>query len=59
MRMNVQIAILTVLLCATGVQAQTKRTDAFHAKYNLKEVAQRYVQPLRYRWDGRAFLREP
>lgn len=38
MRMNVQIAILTVLLCATGVQAQTKRTDAFHAKYNLKEV---------------------
>lgn len=24
-----------------------------------KEVAQRYVHPLRYRWDGRAFLREP
>ncbi len=36
--MKVQLTALLIARCATGLQAQTKRYDAFHEKYKLKEV---------------------
>ena len=30
--------LVVILICGTTAQAQTKRSDAFHAKYELKEV---------------------
>ena len=36
--MKVQMTALLIALCATGLHAQTKRSDAFHEKYTLKEV---------------------
>ena len=32
------LAIAAILLCCSGLQAQTKRSDEFRAKYELKEV---------------------
>jgi glucose-1-phosphatase len=36
--MKQQITALLIALCAMGLQAQTKRSEAFHEKYTLKEV---------------------
>ena len=36
---NTRLLLLAALVAACiGTQAQTKRSDAFHAKYDLKEV---------------------
>ena len=36
--MKNSIIVAAALLAALSVKAQTKRTDDFHAKYQLKEV---------------------
>lgn len=36
--LKLQLSVALMLLFATGLQAQTKRSDAFHEKYTLKEV---------------------
>ena len=38
MKKNMQWMIAAILICGTNAQAQTKRSDAFRAKYELKEV---------------------
>ena len=38
MKKNLIWLIAAILICGTNAQAQTKRSDAFHAKYELKEV---------------------
>ena len=38
MKKNMLWMIATILICGTNAQAQTKRSDAFRAKYELKEV---------------------
>ncbi len=44
--MKKSIIVAAALLAALSVKAQTKRTDDFHAKYQLKEVmALRIMSP--------------
>ena len=38
MKKNMLWMIAAILICGTNAQAQTKRSDAFRAKYELKEV---------------------
>ena len=38
MKKNILWMIAAILICGTNAQAQTKRSDAFRAKYELKEV---------------------
>ena len=38
MKKNMLWMIAAILICVTNAQAQTKRSDAFRAKYELKEV---------------------
>jgi len=38
MKKNMLWMIAVILICGTNAQAQTKRSDAFRAKYELKEV---------------------
>ena len=38
MKKNMLWMIAAILICSTNAQAQTKRSDAFRAKYDLKEV---------------------
>ena len=38
MKKNMLWMIAAILICGTNAQAQTKRSDAFHTKYELKEV---------------------
>ena len=58
-RQSLQALPLLKVSAQTGEPILTLSLQTAELAEKEKEVAQRYVHPLRYRWDGRAFLREP